>query len=426
MTRAESTSSEQIQSTEQDALQETQEVIAKALDVLGYDRQVYDILKSPFRVLTVRFPVKMDDGSVQVFTGYRAQHNDAIGPTKGGVRFHPNVTQSDIEALAIWMSIRCGIADLPFGGGKGGVVCDPRDMSFGEIERVSRAYVRAISQIVGPNKDIPAPDVFSNSQNMAWMMDEYARLREHDSPGFITGKPVVLGGTRGREGASARGVAITIEEAAKEHGISIHGARVIVQGFGNTGSYLAKYLYDSGAIIVGISDAYGALYRESGLNIDELLERRDSFGSVTRLYRDSISNRELLEMPCDILVPAATENQITSENADRIQAAIIVEATNGPVTSEATDILTEREILVVPDVVSNSGDVIVSYFEWVQNNQGYYWDEAEVQSKLDARMRSSFHRVYQAATKYKVSMRLAAYIVAVQRLAEAVRWRGWI
>jgi glutamate dehydrogenase len=324
------------------------------------------------------------------------------------------------------MSIRCGIADLPFGGGKGGIVCDPRDMSFGEIERVSRAYVRAISQIVGPTKDIPAPDVFSNSQNMAWMMDEYARLREHDSSGFITGKPLVLGGTRGREGASARGVAITIQEAANVRGISLEGARVIVQGFGNTGSYLAKFLYDAGAVVVGISDAYGALYRETGLNVDELLERRDSFGTVTRLYRDSITNKELLEMPCDILVPAATENQINAENAGRIKASIVVEATSGATTAEATDVLTERDVLVVPDIVSNSGDVIVSYFEWVQNNQGYYWDEAEVHSRLDARMRTSFHRVYQASAKYGVSMRLAAYIVAVQKLAEAVRWRGWV
>ncbi|WP_067622789.1 Glu/Leu/Phe/Val family dehydrogenase [Alicyclobacillus acidiphilus] len=425
MTQAESTSSSK-EAIKPNILDETQEVIAQAFDVLGYDRQVYDTLKSPLRVLTVRFPVKMDDGTVKVFTGYRAQHNDAVGPTKGGVRLHPDVTQSEIEALAIWMSIRCGIADLPFGGGKGGIVCDPRDMSFGEIERVSRAYVRAISQIVGPTKDIPAPDVFSNSQNMAWMMDEYARLREHDSSGFITGKPLVLGGTRGREGASARGVAITIQEAANVRGISLEGARVIVQGFGNTGSYLAKFLYDAGAVVVGISDAYGALYRETGLNVDELLERRDSFGTVTRLYRDSITNKELLEMPCDILVPAATENQINAENAGRIKASIVVEATSGATTAEATDVLTERDVLVVPDIVSNSGDVIVSYFEWVQNNQGYYWDEAEVHSRLDARMRTSFHRVYQASAKYGVSMRLAAYIVAVQKLAEAVRWRGWV
>ncbi|MFB5189429.1 Glu/Leu/Phe/Val family dehydrogenase [Alicyclobacillus fastidiosus] len=427
MTQASSTNAQGTDTVENTAvLSRTQDVILQALEALGYDRQIYDILREPLRVLTVRFPVRMDDGSVRVFTGYRSQHNDSVGPTKGGIRLHPDVTQEDIEALSIWMSINCGIADLPYGGGTGGIACDPRDMSFDEIERVSRAYVRAVSQIVGPAKDIPAPDVFSNSQNMAWMFDEYSRLREFDSPGFITGKPIVLGGSRGRESATARGVAICIEEAAKERGLDLRDARVIVQGFGNAGSYVAKFMYDAGAKVVGISDAYGALYREEGLDVDELLERRDSFGTVTRLYRNTISNRELLEKPCDILVPAAIENQITRENAKRIQASIVVEAANGPTTAAATDILTEQGILLVPDVVGNSGGVIVSYFEWVQNNQGYYWDEHEIQERLASRMRMSFQRVYQTATKYRVNMRLAAYIVGVQRMAEAIRWRGWV
>ncbi|WP_328702267.1 Glu/Leu/Phe/Val family dehydrogenase [Alicyclobacillus suci] len=409
-----------------DVLSRTQDVILEALQTLGYDQQMYDLLRLPLRVLTVRFPVRMDDGSVRVFTGYRAQHNDAVGPTKGGIRLHPDVTQEEIEALSIWMSIKCGIADLPYGGGKGGIECDPRDMSFDEIERVSRAYVRAVSQIVGSAKDIPAPDVFSNSQNMAWMFDEYSRLREFDSPGFITGKPIVLGGSKGRESATARGVAICIEEALKIRGLNLHDTRVIVQGFGNAGSYIAKFMYDAGAKVVGISDAYGALYREEGLDIDELLERRDSFGTVTRLYRHTISNRELLEMPCDILVPAAVENQITQENADRIQASIVVEAANGPTTAAATEILTEKGILLVPDVVGNSGGVIVSYFEWVQNNQGYYWEEDEIDERLASRMRTSFQRVYQTSLRYRVNMRLAAYIVGIQRMAEAARWRGWV
>ncbi|GLG00840.1 glutamate dehydrogenase [Alicyclobacillus hesperidum subsp. aegles] len=426
VTQSESASFEDKRTDGTYILEDTQSIIEQALQVLGYGREVYDLLKLPLRVLTVRFPVKMDDGTVKVFTGYRAQHNDSVGPTKGGIRLHPDLSQAEIEASAIWMSIRCGIADLPFGGGKGGIVCDPRDMSFAEIERVSRAYVRAISQIVGPAKDIPAPDVFSNSQNIAWMFDEYSHLRESDSPGFITGKPVILGGTRGRDGAAARGVAITIEESAKHRDIRLEGARVIVQGFGGIGSYIAKYLHDRGAKVVGVADAYGALYREEGLDVDELLERRDSFGTVTRLYRNILSNKELLEMPCDILIPAATGSQITEENASRIQASIIVEATNAPTTHDALDILTEREILVVPDVVSFSGDVIVSYFEWVQNSQGYYWEEPEVHSRLDSRVRTSFHRVYQTAVKYQVNMRLAAYIVGVQRLAEASRWRGWI
>lgn len=426
VTQAETVHSKETEVENTDVLERTQDVILQALDALGYDRQIFDILKEPLRVLTVRFPVKMDDGTVTVFTGYRAQHNDSVGPTKGGIRLHPDVTRDEIEALSIWMSVKCGIADLPYGGGKGGIQCDPRDMSFTEIERVSRAYVRAISQIVGPSKDIPAPDVFSNSQNMAWMFDEYSRLREFDSPGFITGKPLVLGGSRGRESATARGVAICIEEAANVRNLSLRDAKVIVQGFGNAGSYVAKFMFDAGAKVVGISDAYGALYREDGIDIDELLERRDSFGTVTRLYRNTISNRELLEMPCDILVPAAIENQITQENADKIQASIIVEAANGPTTAAATDILSEKGILLVPDVVGNSGGVIVSYFEWVQNNQGYYWDGDEVDARLSTRMRTSFHRVYDAATKYNVNMRLAAYIVGVQRMAEAIRWRGWV
>jgi len=407
-------------------LQETQDIVRQALDVLGYGPEAFDLLKLPMRVLTVRFPVRMDDGTVRVFTGYRVQHNDAIGPTKGGVRLHPDITPEEMEALAIWMSIRCGIAELPFGGAKGGIVCDPRDMSFAEIERVSRSYVRAVSQIVGPAKDVPTPDAFSNSQNMAWMLDEYSHIRESDSAGFITGKPVILGGTRGRDGAAARGIALTLEEAVRQRKQTLEGQRVIVQGFGGIGSYLAKYLSDRGSRIVGVGDAYGALYRETGLDVDELLERRDSFGTVTRLYRDVLTNRELLEQPCDILVLAASGTAITAELADKIQASLVVEAANVSTSKDAMDILTEREVLVIPDVLSFAGDVVVSYFEWVQNNQGYYWSESEVQAKLDDRVRQSFDRVYQVAVRYGVNMRLAAYIVGVQRLAEASRWRGWI
>ncbi|MDP9729836.1 MULTISPECIES: Glu/Leu/Phe/Val dehydrogenase [Alicyclobacillus] len=407
-------------------LESTQQVFLEALKKLGYTQEMYELLKEPLRILTVRFPVTMDDGSVKVFTGFRAQHNDAVGPTKGGIRLHPDVTQDEVVALSMWMSVKCGIANLPYGGGKGGIICDPREMSFSEIERLSRAYVRAISQIVGPAKDIPAPDVFSNSQNMAWMFDEYSRIKESDSPGFITGKPTVLGGSLGRERATARGVAICIEEACKVKSIQIEKARVCIQGFGNAGSYLAKFMHDIGAKVVGISDAYGALYNEKGLDIDELLERRDSFGSVTKLYRNTISNRELLESECDILVPAAIENQITLENADKIKASIIVEAANGPTTMPATEILDKKNVLIVPDVLGNSGGVIVSYFEWVQNNQGFYWTEEDIDQKLKNLMQKSFHTVYSTAQKFKVNMRLAAYIVGVKRMAEAVRWRGWI
>jgi glutamate dehydrogenase len=299
-------------------------------------------------------------------------------------------------------------------------------MSFRELERLSRGYVRAISQLVGPTKDIPAPDVFTNSQIMAWMMDEYSRIREFDSPGFITGKPLVLGGSHGRETATAKGVTICIREAAVKKGIQLEGARVVVQGFGNAGSFLAKFMHDAGAKVIAISDAYGGLYDPEGLDIDYLLERRDSFGTVTKLFKDTITNQELLELDCDILVPAAIENQITEKNANQIKATIVVEAANGPTTLEATRILSERGVLLVPDVLASAGGVTVSYFEWVQNNQGYYWTEEEVEEKLEKVMVKSFDTVYTTAMNRKVNMRLAAYMVGVRKMAEASRFRGWI
>lgn len=302
----------------------TQEIIKEALVKLGFNDEMYELLKEPLRVLMVRIPVRMDDGTVKVFQGYRSQHNDSVGPTKGGVRFHPEVNEDEVKALSMWMTLKCGIVGLPYGGGKGGIVCDPRTMSMSEIERLSRGYVRAISQIVGPTKDIPAPDVYTNSQIMAWMMDEYSRLRENDSPGFITGKPLVLGGSEGREKATAQGVTICIEEVAKKRGINLKDARVVIQGFGNAGSFLAKFLHDYGAKVIGISDAYGALHDPDGLDIDYLLDRRDSFGTVTTLFENTITNKELLELDCDILVPAAISNQITAENAHNIKASIIV------------------------------------------------------------------------------------------------------
>ncbi|KEZ46997.1 Glu/Leu/Phe/Val family dehydrogenase [Metabacillus indicus] len=406
--------------------QSTQTIIKEALGKLGYSEEFYELLKEPVRMLTVRIPIQMDDGSVKVFTGYRSQHNDAVGPTKGGVRFHPEVNEDEVKALSIWMSLKCGIVNLPYGGGKGGIICDPREMSLKELERLSRGYVRAVSQIVGPTKDIPAPDVFTNSQIMAWMMDEYSRLREFDSPGFITGKPLVLGGSHGRETATARGVTICIEEAAKKKGISLAGARVVIQGFGNAGSFLAKFMHDAGAKVIGISDAYGALHDANGLDIDYLLDRRDSFGTVTTLFTDTITNQELLELDCDILVPAAISNQITAENASKIKASIVVEAANGPTTIEATKILTQRGVLLVPDVLASAGGVTVSYFEWVQNNQGYYWTEEEVAERLQKVMVDSFENTFQTALIHRVDMRLAAYMIGSRKMAEASRFRGWI
>lgn len=404
----------------------TQTVIQEALQKLGYSEEVYHLLREPLRMMTVRIPVKMDNGSVKVFTGYRSQHNDAVGPTKGGVRFHPEVNEEEVKALSIWMSLKCGIVDLPYGGGKGGIVCDPRNMSFGELERLSRGYVRAISQIVGPTKDIPAPDVYTNSQIMAWMMDEYSRLREFDSPGFITGKPIVLGGSQGRETATAKGVTICIEEAVKKKNLNLQEARIIIQGFGNAGSFLAKFMHDAGAKVIGISDAYGALYDPLGLDIDYLLDRRDSFGTVTNLFTNVITNEELLEKECDILVPAAISNQITVRNAHRIKASIVVEAANGPTTLEATRILDEKGVLLVPDILASAGGVTVSYFEWVQNNQGYYWSEEEVAYKLRKVMVDSFETIYQIAQENDVDMRLAAYMAGIKKSAEASRFRGWV
>lgn len=412
--------------SQMDVLSSTQTVVKNALEKLGYPDEVYELLKEPLRMMTVRIPVRMDDGSTKIFTGYRAQHNDAVGPTKGGIRFHPDVTEREVKALSIWMSLKAGIVDLPYGGGKGGIICDPREMSFRELEALSRGYVRAVSQIVGPTKDIPAPDVFTNSQIMAWMMDEYSRIDEFNSPGFITGKPIVLGGSHGRESATAKGVTICINEAAKKRNMNVKGAKVIVQGFGNAGSFLSKFLHDAGAIVVGISDAYGALYDAEGLDIDYLLDRRDSFGTVTKLFDNTITNKELLECECDILVPAAVENQITKENAHNIKASIVVEAANGPTTMEATKILTERGILLVPDVLASAGGVTVSYFEWVQNNQGFYWTEEEIEEKLYQNMVKAFNSIYDTAETRRVDMRLAAYMVGVRKMAEASRFRGWV
>ncbi|WP_127760556.1 Glu/Leu/Phe/Val family dehydrogenase [Peribacillus asahii] len=407
-------------------LNRTQRIIKMALEEMREKDGKYELLKEPLRSLSVRIPVKMDNGTVSVFTGYRAQHNDAVGPTKGGIRFHPDVTEEEVKALSIWMSIKCGIMGVPYGGGKGGIKCDPRKMSFAELEKLSRGYVRAISQIVGPTKDIPAPDVFTNSQVMAWMMDEYSHIREFDSPGFITGKPIALGGSLGRESSTALGVVIATKEAAKLIGLPIKEARVIIQGFGNVGSYVAKFFHDVGIKVVGISDALGALYNPDGLDINFLLDNRDSFGSVTNLFENRITNGELLVQDCDILIPAAIENQLTEHNANDIKAKIVVEAANGPTTLRATEILRENNVLLVPDVLANAGGVVVSYFEWVQNNQGYYWSEQEVNEKLELKLVEAFSRVYTTSIRKNVDMRLAAYMVGLERMTKAIEFRGWV
>lgn len=407
-------------------LTNTQAAVREALQKLGYEEPVYDLLAEPIRVFTVRIPVRMDDGHTEVFTGYRAQHNDAIGPTKGGIRFHPNVSLDEVKALSIWMSLKCGIFNLPYGGAKGGIICDPRSMSMNEQERLARGYVRAVSQIVGPAKDIPAPDVYTNPQIMAWMYDEYSHIREFDSPGFITGKPLVLGGSQGRNQATALGVCIAMREAASRQKKDVRDLRVIVQGFGNVGSNVALILHEMGAKVVGISDAGGGLYDEKGLDVPSLIDQKDSFGMVTPAFQNVISNEELLIQPCDVLIPAALENQLHEGNAHDIQAAIVIEAANGPTTPVADEILHERGVLVVPDVLANAGGVTVSYFEWVQNNQGWYWSEAEVNNRLEHMMIQSVQNILQTAERYDVSPRLAAYMVGIRPFAEAMRWRGWV
>ncbi|CAD2077508.1 NAD-specific glutamate dehydrogenase [Jeotgalicoccus aerolatus] len=406
-------------------VQSTQQIIKEALEKLGYNDDMYQLIKEPLRTLKVRIPVKMDDGSVKVFTGFRAQHNDAVGPTKGGVRFHPGVSEDEVVALSMWMTLKAGIVNLPYGGGKGGIICDPREMSMDEVERLSRGYVRAISQIVGPTKDIPAPDVFTNSQIMAWMMDEYSAIDQFNSPGFITGKPLVLGGSEGRDRATALGVVICLEEALKKRNMKMDEIRIVIQGFGNAGSFLSKFLFDKGAKIVGISDANGALHDPEGLDIDYLLERRDSFGMVTNLFDDVLSNDELFSLDCDVIIPAAIENQITEANAPDIKAEILCEAANGPTTTEATRILTERGVLIVPDVLASAGGVTVSYFEWVQNNQGYYWTEDEVNEKMQEKLVAAFNEIYDLHENRQIDMRLAAFIVGLKRTAEGSRYRGW-
>lgn len=410
----------------ENVLTNTQNAIHEALTRLGFDEAVYDMLREPVRVLTVRIPVEMDDGHTEVFTGYRAQHNGALGPTKGGIRFHPNVTLDEVKALSIWMSIKCGIFNLPYGGAKGGIICDPRNMSLLEQESLARGYVRAVSQLVGPTKDIPAPDVYTNPQIMAWMFDEYSAIREFDSPGFITGKPLVLGGSRGRNEATALGVCIAVREAANRLRKNVKDLRVLIQGFGNVGSNVASIMHKMGARIVGISDAGGGLYDEKGLDIEALLSQRDSFGMVTPTYTNVIPNHDFLTKDCDVLIPAALENQIHEQNAHQIKASIVIEAANGPTTPAADDILQENGVLVVPDVLANAGGVTVSYFEWVQNNQGFYWTEDEVNRRLEEMMVDSVHKILEASERYEVSPRLAAYMVGIEPFAQAMHWRGWV
>ncbi len=401
-----------------------QQQIEQAAAKLDIPKHVVEILKRPQRVLCVSFPVKMDDGSIRVFEGYRSQHIDAIGPTKGGIRFHPDVTQDEVTALAMWMTFKCGVVGLPYGGGKGGVVCDPNELSKREIERVSRGYIEAISQIIGPDKDIPAPDVYTNPTIMGWMMDTYSRIHHSFIPGVITGKPLILGGSQGRNEATAAGCVMTIIEAMKQLQMPLKGATVAIQGFGNAGRFAAKQLDALGCRIVAVSDSRGAIHDPKGLDLKRVEYLKDH--ETILQYGHQIEPDSLLELDVDVLIPAALENVITLENADRIQAKIIAEAANGPTTPAADQILFDKGIVVIPDILANAGGVTVSYFEWVQNLMNYYWSEEEVNQKLEDIMVRSYYEVWNLAEKYQTDLRTAAFMISILRMKEAMEARGWV
>jgi len=408
------------------------EVACQQLDLvakeLKLEPEVHSILRQPMRELRFTLPVRMDNGKVKIFQGFRVQYNDARGPTKGGIRFHPEETIDTIRALAAWMTWKCAVVDIPYGGAKGGIICNPKEMSKGELERLSRAYIDKLYLTIGSEKDIPAPDVYTNPQIMAWMMDEYSKLKGYNSPGVITGKPLSIGGSLGREDATARGALFTVREAAKYLKLDLAKATVAIQGYGNAGSFMAiltKRLF--GSKIVAITDSKGGIYNPKGLDPDVVAEHKKKSGSVIGFPgTKKISNKDILELKVDILCPCALENVITEENAKNIQARIIAEVANGPTTPEADKILSQKKTFVIPDFLCNSGGVVVSYFEWVQNNSGYYWKEKEVHQRLDENITNAFTNVLNVSIVRKTDLRLAAYVVAVERVIEAMKIRGWI
>lgn len=397
-------------------------------DILKLPPDVTAMLKTPMREMHVALPVRMDDGSIKVFQGFRVQYNDAKGPTKGGIRFHPDETIDTVRALASWMTWKCALLDLPLGGGKGGVICNPKEMSPGELERLSRAYIRAIYQFVGPERDVPAPDVYTTPQMMAWMMDEYSAIAGKSQFGVITGKPLAVGGSPGRGDATARGGMYTIREAAKSLGIDLNKAKVAVQGYGNAGYHAARLCSELfGSTIVAVCDSKGGVCCTTGVDTAAAYTCKNQTGSVCNLPgMDTISNEELMELDVDILIPAAIENIITDKNAAKIKAKIIAELANGPTTPEADDILYKNGVHVIPDFLCNAGGVTVSYFEMVQNYYMYTWEEADVYERLDRKMTAAYHSVLNTSREHKVNMRQAAYVRAVERVVEAMKLRGWV
>ena len=408
------------------------EIVRKQVDkcarILKLDQDVTDVLKHPMRELHVSLPIHMDNGVVKVFQGYRVQYNDAKGPTKGGIRFHPDETIDTIRALAAWMTWKCALLDLPLGGGKGGIICNPKELSEGELERLSRAYARAVYQFIGPERDVPAPDVYTTPQIMAWIMDEYSALAGKSQFGVITGKPLALGGSKGRGDATAMGGMYCIREAAKELKIDLSRATIAVQGFGNAGYFAAKLAKQVfGSKIVAVCDSQGGCYCKTGIDADEAQKVKTKTTSVCNLkVGDRITSEDILELDVDILIPSAMENVITEQNAADIKARVVVELANGPTTPEADDILYKKGVHVIPDFLANAGGVTVSYFEMVQNFNMYYWTEKEVYERLDEKMTTAYHSVYDTHKEYKINMRQAAYVRAVERVVEAMKLRGWV
>jgi len=396
-----------------------------AADKLHLDPNMREILGTCQRELTVNFPVRMGNGVVKVFTGYRVQHNVTRGPAKGGIRYHPTVTLNEIKALAMWMTWKCAVVNIPYGGAKGGVVCDPKQMTQQQLETLTRRYASDISILIGPDRDIPAPDVNTNAQVMAWIMDTYSMHHGYSVPAVVTGKPLSIGGSEGRNEATARGAVYCIIEAAKHLGLDLDGAKVVVQGFGNAGMFSAKLLSELGAIPVAVSDTGGGIYNERGLDPLKVDAFKRETGSVAAFPgAERVTNRELLELPCDILVPAAIENQIDRDNAPRIKARVIAEAANGPTSPEADRILYDSGVFLIPDILCNAGGVTVSYFEWVQDLQNLFWREATINARLKEVMVRSFADVLGIHERYKTDMRTAAYMLAVQRVADATTTRG--
>ncbi len=404
-----------------------QRQLDEAAKIMKLDPALHELLRWPLRELHVTLPVRMDDGNIKIFQAFRIQYNDARGPTKGGIRYHPEETIDTVRALAAWMTWKCAVVDIPLGGGKGGIVCNPKELSTGELERLSRAYIRQVGRIIGEEVDVPAPDVYTTPQIMAWMMDEYSFLRGYNVPGVITGKPIPLGGSAGRGDATARGGIYCVREAAKALGIELKGATAAVQGYGNAG-YFAHSLGEEilGLKIVAVSDSKGGIYDAKGLNMKQVLAHKEKTGSVVDFPgAKNISNAKLLELEVTLLFPSAMENQITGKNAGNIKARIVAELANGPTTPEADEILYKNGVYVIPDFLCNAGGVTVSYFEQVQNAYDYYWDLPTVHERLDKKMTAAFHAVHETAKKYKINNRMAAYVVAVGRVAEAAHLRGW-